>query len=84
VFGDQVQYFRTESTAVPGMNSDGVIGKLLIGGGIKATQPILRHVDRTNNDTGEHNAIVMPEGEGSYNVILQREFDPEALRRAAD
>ena len=42
----------------------------------------LRHVGKDNLPTGEHDTITLPPAD--YSVIVQREYDPEGERRAAD
>lgn len=80
IFGDQVHMYVDEALATrtrEGLNPYSATVEIGPGGAS------LRHVTREHVDTGEHDPILdLPQG--SYHVINQREYDPEAERRAQD
>ncbi len=81
VFGDTVHMYVDDQVMSRNAQRDGLnpySATLEVGGGGAA----LRHVNRDGSNTGEHDPIDLVGG--TYYVINQREYDPEAERRAAD
>lgn len=82
VFGTQVCMYvdediKTRNSVDGGLNPYSATLEIGPGGAS------LRHVTREHVDTGEHDPILdLPQG--TYHVINQREYDPEAERRAQD
>jgi hypothetical protein len=64
-------------------NLEGQIGRTVYGGTLLLDAPgEVGHVNRDGSATGEHQTL--PLESGTHHVILQREYNPEADRRAAD
>lgn len=81
VFGNMVHNFIDTEEQKKFASQNGLnpySSTLEIGGG----GAVVKHVTRDLSNTGEHDDIEIPEG--TYHVINQREYDPEAERRAMD